>query len=92
MLIYICCAGGATLSMLCIKIAKASKKKYETGYILELIPNINQYLSQNEIVFAYGPVSVIDMRAFGFMDGEKIWKDIQAILYTPGKIIYNEIK
>lgn len=71
MLIYICCSGGATSSMLCQRIATASNKNAKIGYILEVLPDIEQHLKDYDMVLAYGPVDFVkemNIKGSGLMD------------------------
>lgn len=59
MLIYICCAGGMTSSMFCERVAKASQKKAKCDHIFSLLKELDAYLEEYDIVFAYGPADIL---------------------------------
>lgn len=59
MLIYICCAGGATSSMFCQRIAEASNCHTYVDYVLEIINDIDRYIEEYDMVFVYGPASLL---------------------------------
>ena len=55
MLVYICCAGGATSSLFCKKIGDASKVPTTVEDIFTVLKNCDEYDNKYEIILAYGP-------------------------------------
>lgn len=65
MLVYVCCAGGATSGMLCTKIRKAGEKDYKI-YVddIETVLRKEKHgeLEAFDIRLAYGPVGLLSDR------------------------------
>lgn len=80
MLVYICCSGGATSGMLCQKIAEASHKTVTAGYIYDLLRDMEQLLSEYELVLACGPVDVLHESNFKHLGLEG---KVDCILISP---------
>lgn len=60
MLVYICCAGGATSSLFCSKIKKASNKdNILVDDINTILTNFKELKNKYEYIFAYGPAGFI---------------------------------
>lgn len=60
MLVYICCAGGATSSLFCSKIKKASKENtILVDNIMTIISNFKEYNERYKFILAYGPAEFI---------------------------------
>lgn len=120
MLVYICCAGGATSSLFCQKIGQASSQNVLVEDIFSVLKDLDTLINSYDMVLAYGPVeflsertvkewqldkkiasvwiapqvrylkemvdkalsqyhipvNLIDMRAFGTMNGQKALDDI----------------
>ncbi|WP_050637991.1 PTS sugar transporter subunit IIB [Candidatus Stoquefichus sp. SB1] len=124
MLVYICCSGGATSSLFCQSIGKASEKNVLVDHIFIILKDLENLLNTYDMILAYGPaellnersvqkyhldqiiksvwicpqsrylkegiykaldpydipVHLVDMRAFGTMNGKKALEDIEASL------------
>lgn len=124
MFIYICCSGGATSSLFCQSIGKASDKNVLVEHIFIVLQDLENYKKSYDMILAYGPaellnersiqkyqlnkiinsvwicpqsrylkegiykalepfhipVHLVDMRAFGTMNGKKALEDIEANL------------
>ena len=52
MLVYICCAGGATSSLFCKKIGDASKVPTTVEDIFTVLKNYDEYDNKYEIIFS----------------------------------------
>lgn len=122
MLVYICCAGGATSSLFCQKIQKAADGNVLVQDIFTILKDLDTLMTSYDMILAYGPVEflnertieewqlnkkltsvwiapqvrymgdvikklfdpylisvhLIDMRAFGTMNGKKALEDILA--------------
>lgn len=62
MLVYICCAGGATSSLFCKKISDAASKSVFVDHIGIVLPDLDTYLKEYDLVLAYGPVTLLNER------------------------------
>lgn len=62
MLVYICCAGGATSSLFCKKIGDASKVPTTVEDIFTVLKNYDEYDNKYEIILAYGPAEFLKER------------------------------
>ena len=73
MLVYICCAGGATSSLFCKKIGDASKVPTTVEDIFTVLKNYDEYDNKYEIILAYGPAEFLKERCIREYNlGEKI--------------------
>ena len=74
--VLLLCSQGMSTGMLCEKITQAAKEDGKADLIL-LGPQI-RYLQKRISEMAPGkPVEVIDMMAYGMMDGKKVYSDIK---------------
>lgn len=75
MLVYICCAGGATSSLFCKKIGDASKVPTTVEDIFTVLKNYDEYDNKYEIILAYGPAEFLKERCIREYNlGEKNFK------------------
>lgn len=80
MLVYICCGGGATSSMFCVKLAEVMKPRAfvdDLGYILR---NYEELSQQYEILLAYGPAAVFNEMS---IREQQLAKRLSAIWIAP---------
>lgn len=60
MLVYICCAGGATSSLFCSKIKKASNKdNILVDDLMTILSDFGEIKNKYEYILAYGPAGFI---------------------------------
>lgn len=83
MIVYICCAGGATSGMLCTKIKAAASKEMKIhidsiDYVLKEVSNGG--LKGFDIIFAYGAASLVTKNYIKDRDFDKY---IDLILVSP---------
>lgn len=62
MLVYICCAGGATSSMFCKKIANASTMNVVVVDMETAFKNYESYNNEYELILVYGPAEFLRER------------------------------
>ncbi|KXU46357.1 MAG: PTS beta-glucoside transporter subunit IIB [Longibaculum muris] len=62
MLVYICCAGGATSSLFCQKIGQASSQKVLVEDIFSVLKNLDTLMDSYDMILAYGPVEFLNKR------------------------------
>lgn len=65
MILYICCAGGGSSSMFCMKIAEAAKQTALNVHFSDLstiLANQGVFANDYDLVFAYGPIDALSKR------------------------------
>lgn len=81
MLVYICCAGGATSSLFCSKIKKASNKdNVLVDDLMTILTDFKEIKNKYEYILAYGPAGFIRESAIIDYSLDKI---IDLILVCP---------
>ncbi|MDU5110809.1 MAG: hypothetical protein E6248_10195 [Clostridium sp.] len=81
MLVYICCAGGATSSLFCSKIKKASNKdNVLVDDLMTILTDFEELKSKYDYILAYGPAGFIRESSIGDYALDKI---IDLILVCP---------
>lgn len=76
MLIYICCSGGATSSLFCQSIGKASDKKVLVDHIFIVLQNLEKYMASYDMILAYGPAELLNVRSIQKYHLDKIIKSV----------------
>lgn len=80
MLVYICCAGGATSSLFAQKIQEAGGDQIIIEGIWDIMPNLENYLKEYKLVLAYGPVSIL---TDAFMKEHHLEDKLKAVWIAP---------
>lgn len=83
MVVYICCAGGGTSSLLCKKISKVSKDNFKIymDSIETIISDLKaSNLSEYDLVLAYGPVGLLTK---SFIEEYEIYNFIDLVFLAP---------
>lgn len=80
MLVYICCAGGATSSLFAQKIQEAGGEQIMIEGIWNIIPNLEAYLQDYKLVIAYGPASILKE---AFLKENQLEDKLKAVWIAP---------
>lgn len=80
MLVYICCAGGATSSLFAQKIQEAGGEQIHIEIIYEALNKLHDLLDTYKLVLVYGPASLLNQR---FIEEYHLERQMQAVWIAP---------